>query len=299
MLIDTHVHLFPKFCGMRGGLPTVSLTHGQVQNGNEILQVLPPSYIQTSSTLEVYWRYMQRQKVDKAILMPNIFYGYHNDYYLEAVKKYPRHLKAVALVDVLQGELAVQGLEKLHQEGLFGLKIETGTAFQCEREVDLDDRRIQPVWQYCNDTRQFIFLHLTHKRFLASLGTLCKSYPNIRFVICHLGAEAVLEPEDPETFAMLLEFFQKHENTYAELSAVQYHFRREACPFVRAAFYIEECYRTIGGSRMIWGSDYPGICTMQTYEQTIHQICEHCKIISSDDLDRIMGQNALELFFVI
>ena len=77
----------------------------------------------TSSPVETLIGYMEWCGIDRALLMPNPYYGYHNDYFIESVKKYPEKLRAVALVDLLKGEKAAKELADIYDTTeLFDLK---------------------------------------------------------------------------------------------------------------------------------------------------------------------------------
>lgn len=79
--------------------------------------------------------------------MPNPYYGYHNDYVLEAVRAYPDRLKGIALVDLLRGEEAARELERIYEDTeLFGFKVETDSTFQCAPHKHMTDADLMPVW---------------------------------------------------------------------------------------------------------------------------------------------------------
>lgn len=106
LIIDTHTHIFESISGTHNRLPLFSAGYGKVKNGNQILQLLPPSFKDSNSTTEILLNYMDWFCVDKAILVLNVFYGYHNGYAYEAVRKYPNRFKALALVDITKGKPA-------------------------------------------------------------------------------------------------------------------------------------------------------------------------------------------------
>lgn len=93
--------------------------------------------------------------------MPNPYYGYHNDYFIESVKKYPEKLRAVALVDLLKGEKAAKELADIYDTTeLFGFKVETDSTFQCAPGKRLADEDLLPVWDCVNQYHQPVFIHL-------------------------------------------------------------------------------------------------------------------------------------------
>ena len=172
-IIDIHAHIFQKVAGITKGAPMTSLKDGKVKIGNNISQFMPPSFENTNSRVETLIAYMDWCGISKALLMPNPYYGYHNDYFLEAIERYPDRLRGVALVDLLKGEQAARELETLYEKTpLFGFKVETDSTFQCAPDKHLADPEFNPVWDLCSQCRQPVFLHLfTDSDYLSCFGT--------------------------------------------------------------------------------------------------------------------------------
>ena len=80
-IIDIHAHIYPKVAGITDGAPMTGETLGRVRVGNEMRQFLPPAFEKIRSTPEMLLAYMDWQGIDKALLMPNPYYGYFNDYF--------------------------------------------------------------------------------------------------------------------------------------------------------------------------------------------------------------------------
>ena len=95
-IIDIHAHIYQRVAGITQGQPMASTSLGRVTIGNREVQFLPPSFDQTSSKAETLIAYMDWCGVDKALLMPNPYYGYHNAYFEESAKQYPGRLKGIA-----------------------------------------------------------------------------------------------------------------------------------------------------------------------------------------------------------
>ena len=107
-VIDIHAHIYEKVAGITQGQPMSSTSQGKVTIGNREIQFLPPSFERSCSTAEALIAYMDWCGIEKALLMPNPFYGYHNYYFKESVKKYPDRLRGVALVDIMEGKAAAE-----------------------------------------------------------------------------------------------------------------------------------------------------------------------------------------------
>ena len=297
-IIDIHAHIYKKVAGITQGQPMSSTRLGRVTIGNREVQFLPPSFENSQSTAETLIAYMDWCGIEKTILMPNPYYGYHNSYFVEAIKSYPDRFKGVALVDLLKGELAAEELAAIYDEGiLFGFKIEVDSTFQCAPQTRMTDPEIAPVWDCCNEYRQPVFLHLFRDCDIEDLSVLVKRYRNIRFVICHMGADACFhKAADSRNFKTLLSLISDNSNMYIDTSTVPVYYQEEY-PFPSSVAVIEEAYRALGPEKIMWASDYPGMLNHATMLQLINIVFNGCSNIPAAHKDLIMGENAYHLFF--
>ncbi len=296
-IVDVHAHIYTKVAGITNGAPMTSESLGKVRVGNEIRQFLPPAFEHTRSTVEMLIAYMDWCKIDKALLMPNPYYGYHNDYFIQSACQYPERLRAVALVDLIKGAAAAEELAWLYDNTcLFGFKVETDSTFQCAPYKHMSDADLKPVWDCCSQYRQPVFLHLFTYQDILDLITLVKEFPRISFIICHMGADACFGTgARTGAFQTILELVKNNSNVYIDTSTVPVYFDEEY-PFPSSVKVIEKCYRTVGAEKMMWGSDYPGMLNHATIRQLINLTATQCAI-PENDLKLIMGENADRMFF--
>ncbi len=295
--IDIHAHIYPKVAGITNGSPMTGEPLGRVRVGNELRQFLPPAFENTRSTPEMLIAYMDWCGIAKAVLMPNPYYGYFNDYLIDAVRQYPSRFRAVALTDFLKGKKAAEELASLYDNTcLFGYKIETGSAFQCAPQKHMADVEFLPIWDCISAYHQPVFIHAFTARDIADIYILAKKFPEIRFFLCHMGADACFgSTASPAAFDELLERFRVLPNVYMDSSTVPHYFQEEY-PFPSSAEIIMRGYRVFGPERILWASDYPGMLNHATMAELIGLVKKHCSIPESD-LRLIMGENAQRLFF--
>lgn len=99
MLIDAHVHVFPKVDGYGPKGHTHSAGYGRIDFGDGIAQdVLPAINENTSHTVQMLLREMQQGKVDKAVLILCPCYGDWSEYVLQACRDYPEQFTASAFL---------------------------------------------------------------------------------------------------------------------------------------------------------------------------------------------------------
>lgn len=297
-IIDIHAHVFPRMAGITNGVPIVSGDYGKALVGNEPRQILPPSFSDSSSTAEMLLAHMEDAGVGQALLMANPFYGYHNSYFQTQVLKYPDRFKGVALVDVLKGRAAADELDHIYDTtGLTGLKIEVNSTFQCAPEARLSDSRLAPVWELCHERKQAVFLHLFRDEDVADLKELVKRYPDISFVLCHLGADASFRSgRVHENFMELLGLVTAYKNVWSDISTVADYFPEEY-PFPTAEQLIGQAWAKAGPEKLMWGSDYPGMLKFATYRQLLNLLLNGCKNIPVEHKEMILGRNAANFLF--
>ena len=298
-IIDIHAHVYKKVAGITQGLPMTSESMGKVKVGNSIKQFLPPSFENTRSTAEMLIAYMDWCGIDKALLMPNPYYGYNNDYFLESIHKFPERLKGVALVNLLDGKKAAKELADIYDNTeLFGFKVETDSTFQCRPDKNMADEDVLEVWDCVNQYHQPAFVHLFTDRDIADLHKLIDLFPHITWVICHMGADACFgDGASGKNFDTLLNMVKKHKNVYMDTSTVPVYYEKiEEYPFPTSVKVIEKACQKVGAEKLMWASDYPGMLNHATMKELINLVKTQCSIPERDK-ELIMGLNAKRLFF--
>lgn len=100
MLIDAHVHIFPKVDGYGPKGHTHGAGYGRIDAGDGIAQdVLPAINENTSHTLQMLLHEMRQGRVDKAVLILCPCYGDWSEYVLQACRDYPEQFTASAFFD--------------------------------------------------------------------------------------------------------------------------------------------------------------------------------------------------------
>lgn len=297
-IIDIHAHVYPIVAGITEGLPMVSTGNGRVKVGNKVRQFLPPSFSQSNSTVETLIAYMDWCGIDRAILMANPYYGYINDYFIDCVQRYPKRLRGVALVDITRGQAAAEELEQIYRETpLFGFKVESNSTFQCAPGKSMADEDLAPVWECVNRHAQPAFLHLFTDKDVEDVKALVKRYPNISYIICHMGADACFtKGVNPGNFDELIALVHDNDNVYFDTSTVPVYYGEEY-PWPSSVEIIERAWREVGAKKMMWSSDYPGMLCHGTMRQLINLVATQCRNIPDSDKELILGLNAKKLFF--
>jgi predicted TIM-barrel fold metal-dependent hydrolase len=298
-IIDAHVHIFEHMTGIKNCEPNVSLAYGKIKTGNEVSQFFIPAFERSDSGTDMLLAYMDCYGVEKAVLLPNIFYGYHNEYQAKAVAEHPDRFRTFALVDVMKGEAAARELENMLKSGPYiGLKIEAESAFQFKPDMSLDDGFLYPVWDVLNGMKSSLMFHLYRADDIRALKKLIPEHRGIKFFFCHCGAEAAFgNPGSLAERECLTDMVRDNDNAWYEVSTTPAYLAGESYPFVEGSAYIQSMYDILGAEKLLWGSDYPGMLMRGNYDRLIDYVLVDCPNIPRDDKEKIMYGNSQRLFF--
>lgn len=125
--------------------------------------------------------------------------------------------------------------------------------------------------------------HQAHIRKLAAL------FPQLTILIHHMGHPKVIEPEtQAEVLATAT-----CDNVYIKVSGFYYGTTQPKWDYPLADVQpILQCiYRRYGADRLLWGSDYPVCRRFYSHRHAIEIVRHHCRFITSEAMDKIMGKN--------
>ena len=151
MLIDAHVHIFPKVDGYGPKGHTHGAGYGRIDAGDGIAQdVLPAINENTSHTLQMLLHEMRQGRVDKAVLILCPCYGDWSEYVLQACRDYPEQFTASAFFDPWRPAARQYYAEKLEGSLWKNIKIEfseAGGLYGVYPGVQLDAPELRWLWE--------------------------------------------------------------------------------------------------------------------------------------------------------
>ena len=306
MIVDLHVHIFRRLNGFTGAGRVKPLPYGMVRIGEgRPFRLMPPALERTNFPAEILLEYMAAAGVDRAVLMQGPLYGDMNDYYAEVLQRWPDQFLGVALVDPVdaQGPALLDRL--IHEQGFKAVKLEmTDLLGLCSRDPDfkLSNPAFAWLWETINRRRLSITLDLgltTDRSYQTNeLRDLIQRYPDVRWIIAHLGQpknQMLAEPalEAPWREQVLL---ARHSNVWLDLSALPYHLPEGDYPFKGIDTFVGKAVDLVGPDRLLWGTDAPGMLWMLTYQQMLDIVRLHCHSLNNEQRRLILGENALRAY---
>jgi predicted TIM-barrel fold metal-dependent hydrolase len=304
MIIDAHAHIFSAINGQNRYGATASGSRGMVSTGLGLKQMLPPYLKDSSFPVETLIGLMDKNGVDRAILLQNPTFGIINDEIMEAIGKYPDRFIGTVQIDPMNSSGAMelmgrysnvnQKILKLEMSDTWGWTgIYPGLQFDSPPVIKIiesayvkgfnvivdpgpvgnEGYQVEVIEKFANRFPQMIFL-------IEHLGYLCKE---------DLGNQALLERR------LQCIKLAHLENVFLGFSATGILLDDEyPCP--RSLSLLKEAVNLVGSDKILWGSDIPTTLKMYTYRQMI-DVIKKASFLSEDDKKLILGGNALRIFW--
>ena len=300
--IDAHLHLAKVLAGYcrRGELRAAG--EGKARWGNgEVFQLLPQNgdYGEECFTAEMALRIMDRNEVEKAVLMNGSMYGFQNGYHEELLEKYPDRFCPSCEMDPFMTD-HMQALTRFLEEKHFHLvKFEVssgGGLMGCHDPFDLSGDRMMEIYRLIEKNHGVVALDvgdiLMESHQTAALMRIADRCPDLKVVICHLLAP--MRDKRKEWRAELSMLSQA--NIWFDIAAMPKIMAPDAWPYPETVEFLGEAADIVGSKKLMWGTDAPFAATQDTYEHLADYLTETDSFTDSE-LEDIYYNNAYEVYF--
>ena len=295
---DFHVHVWEKVDGsIAGGERTASATYGNCHIGQELTRWMPPSFVDSAATPEVFIRYMDWAGVDKAVLMQAPGYGFFNARYAQLLDDYPdRFIAAFGLADPREGEKGVKELEEVVTVyNLVGVKFQVA-----DTQFVLDDEQYFPFWEKLAELGAIAAFDMAIRPDdpygwqIEALERVVERFGDAKFILLHLGTPSLPDVNQVYPFPDLQRTLQlgEYPNVWFELGGIPWMCRHEEYPYERGQEMVRAAVEKVGAERIMWGSDWP--CTLRqcTYQQQVDIVRKHCESLTPKQKEDILSRTA-------
>ncbi len=305
MIVDAHSHIFPQVQGSTGRGPTRGLGYGRIAVGDEETQLLPPYNETTVFTPEMLLANMDWAGVAKAVLLQGPFYGECNSYVLDALDRYPDRLVGAAYFDpwgsgnrqefeavIASSKFRVVKLECSEATGLCGL----------HPNARLDMREIAWLWNSLERRKLVLTLDLgaigSRSYQTDAVRTIAEVHPDLRIVIAHLGQPNPSAEADAELWSLWWDQIDLGllPNVWFDTAALPAYLPDEDFPYPTAERYLHLAVDRIGASKILWGTDLPGLLRHLNYPQLVRLAELHTQSLSPNAQAMILGRNAMRVY---
>ncbi len=327
MIVDVEHHLITKVRWEKSG-GKKGVTVLQRDTDGTILKPLN----EASWNVDIHLEHMDRAGIDMAVVSaPAVMHldeiRITNTYFANIKKKYPSRFAALASVAPLGGKLALDEMERaIHDLGLNGAIICATVEGQ-----PLDSRELWPFYEKMSELNATVFIHPSEKppgfdalrasydlfrtigrefdlalaTFRLCAGGVLNDFPDLNFVVAHFGGgySSIKERMDRYIKVMGANFW------YGEPLIVEPFYENYNKYFNRLYFNMAgreigiqtvKCALTnINPQRLLFGTDYPPNFIddaegMRAYIDEIKKLN-----LSIEDVDAMLGANAIKLFKLI
>ncbi|MFK8251151.1 amidohydrolase family protein [Ancylobacter terrae] len=244
MIVDAHVHVWSDDVASYPWQP--------------ILAHVPPPTLH--APVERLLADMERAGVDRAVLVQPSVYGWDNRYLMTCLARDPRRFTGICLIDPLS-TTPRQDLERWCGEGgCVGLRL--NTIRQGPLDWLLGDRQ-RPLITALERLGLSLSFHMDIGQ-APVVARLAERHPDLVIIIDYLGPTVHADPAAIHLVEQLALRPQIHVKLLcvAEDARTPYPFP-DIAPFYRAVL------ERFGARRVMFGSDYPGACTVCPYEDTV------------------------------
>jgi predicted TIM-barrel fold metal-dependent hydrolase len=259
LIVDSHAHIFTSDMPLRDR---------------------PRHRPDYSFTLEDYKAVLAAHGVSHAVLAAASPWADYNDYLVDSVRGQSRFRGTV----ILEPSVERYVLDFMAADGIVGVRMHM---IGLERLPDISSFEYRRMFRRIADRGWHLHLHCEGR----DLPDLLPHFERagMKLVVDHLGRPDPAEGIDSAGFRALLKLMENG-RTWVKASG---HYRLGPA----ATGYLQEFLRQTGNGRLVWGSDCPfvGDEAVATYQGALDWIRD--AVPDRTDLERIMGLNAMELYF--
>lgn len=292
------------------------------KDGDYYVSLYAPSLQEMEGPAEYMLAEMDYAGIDRCVLQNAWLYGQLNDYFADAIKKYPERFIATAQVKESEGykENQISELRRAVQElGLKGgLYFANLRLFENDFQDSIDDEKFYPLWEEISFLGIPVFWDISiipdpkikhytlYEKYLNQMKKLEKvldAFPKIYSILVH-GVQLRAFTKRNEFIGYPDEIMNiwKRPNVLLEiLFPIQMSYPRPGSasldyPYNPVFPMIKKLYESLGAEKLIWGSDMPNVLRNCTYKQSLDYLKRYCSFIPENDMDRIIGGNLVDLY---
>lgn len=299
--IDAHLHLAQVLAGYcrRGELRAAG--NGRAVWGNgEVFDLIPQTgeYGEVNFTAEKALELMDKNDVERAVLMQGSMYGFQNIYHRELLKKYPDRFCPTCTIDPYMTN-AVETMEGFFEEGFHAAKFEVssgGGLMGCHDPFDLAGPVMMPLYRIVNAHKGTLALDVgdltmpSHQPL--SLARIADACPDMKLVVCHLLAPMEGREKELELSLKLLD----KPNVWFDIAALPKIVAPGTYPFPKVHEVLKMAKGILGADKLLWGTDAPFAATQDSYEH-LWDYLEKGDAFTSEELAKVFYDNAKHVYF--
>jgi predicted TIM-barrel fold metal-dependent hydrolase len=230
---------------------------------------------------------MDEAGVDRVVIVPPSWDGYHNEYAMEAAKKWPHRFAVMGRLRLDDPKAKDQLATWKDQPGMLGVR----HTFNRLQANWLTDGTADWFWPAAAKAGIPVMVQTAGRA--PDVLRVAERNPDVVLIIDHMNVndEMAKRGKIPDAVAEMVAF-AKHPNVHVKMSSLP-HKSSQPYPFRDMTDHIRRVFDAFGPRRCFWGTDITaGIDRFPrfTYQQRITHFTEELPFLSEEDKDWVMGR---------
>lgn len=300
-IIDAHIHLCQSLNGFgaKGELRCIGGGYVEYADGSTF-QMFPAELGEDKVTPEAVLSLMDKEGIEKAVMLQGNFIGPQNLYTWEAMQKYPDRFTGAACYDPFCRNYKDVRRHLFEELGFPIVKFEVSDGsglMSYHEEFALDGKMIEEQLSYAEALGLIVVFDIGRHGGccwqVQRLAAAVKRHPGLQFVVCHLLAPQGQSYVNDWRAAMKT---LNLDNVVFDLASLSSNQRPEPYPYPTAIWFIKEAMGILGADRMMWGSDLPSNLCRDTYRHLFDYILNSPAFTESEK-DSMLWKTAERIYF--
>ena len=266
-------------------------------------QFMPPSLQDQVATPEFILAQMDHAGVDMAVLQNCKLYGKLNDYFAEAVKRYPDRFVGTGEINEFEADKESETSKLRHtvkQLGFNAIFYEATKFLEIGQPTGFNDMRFDSFWREVNDLGIAVLWNFTSSKTyidqMRAFSNWAERFPDIPSVVAMGMCLRPFTQDGEVRFPKELFDIFKKPNIFIEITyPIQVGPVGWDYPFPPSQRLIKQQYEEFGGHKLLWASDIPNVERNCTYKQSLTFLPNYCDFIDSKDMELILGGNIAQI----
>lgn len=300
-IIDAHIHICENLNGFgaRGELRCIGGGFVQYADGSSF-QMFPPELGETGVSPEAVLGAMDREGIERAVILQGNFIGPQNLYTWDAMQRYPERFTGAACYDPFCRRSEAVRRHLFEELGFKIVKFEVSDGsglMSYHREFALDGEIMEEAMAYAEAKGITAVFDIGRRGSCCwqpqALAKLVKRHPGVQFVVCHLLAPQGrgYEAEWREGIQLL-----NQENVVFDLASLPSNQKPETYPYPTAVWFVREAVKMVGADRLMWGSDLPSNLCRDTYGHLYGYLLETPQLTGLEK-EELLWKTAERIYF--
>ena len=239
------------------------------------------------ATAEMLLELMAANGVEKTVLVQVIHYRWDNRYAADAMKRYPDKFMGVCRINPEDPDAPDHLSRWTEDDGFHGVRLSPSVG---EAGDWFAGPLMPPIFSRA-ETLGVPMLMLTGAERLVDLVPLLEQHPDLDVVIDHMAS---CSPDAPEKLELLLNLAQ-FPRVYVKISHT-WSISKTGYPWADTFEQVKKVYQAFGGSRLMWGTDWPVCLSRASYSETLSVVRDEMDFFTPEDREWVLGKTALRLW---